>query len=103
VNLALRAHQVTKGIPVEFESLRSLIRAKLQQGLLPYNSIPRVWGAPGDGETCDGCDLIIEAPAMVIEGISMSDGSKPLHAADRRQPLQLHVTCFYLWDMERRA
>jgi hypothetical protein len=29
------------------ESLRLLIRAKLEQGLLPYDSIPRVWGATG--------------------------------------------------------
>lgn len=85
------------------ESLRLLIRAKLGQGLLPYNSIPRVWGAPASGETCDACDLVIEAPSMVIEGITLSDGNNPSHAYDRRRPLQLHVMCFYLWDAERRT
>jgi hypothetical protein len=87
---------------MEHESLRLLIRNKLEHGLLPYNSIPRIWGAPGAGETCDGCDLVIEAKELVMEGISLSgEGSMPLHGFDRRRPLQLHVTCFYLWDVER--
>lgn len=85
------------------EPLRLLIRAKLEQGLLPYDSIPRVWGAPGSGETCDACDLVIEPPQMVIEGIALSNGNSPLHAPDLRGPLQLHVMCFYLWDVERRS
>ena len=85
------------------DSLRILIRAKLEEGLLPYNSIPRVWGAPGRGETCDGCDLLVPPNEMVMEGISLADdGRKLFDAYDRRRPLQLHVTCFYLWDQERR-
>ena len=84
------------------DSLRLLIRAKLQQGLLPYDSIPRIWGAPSDGEMCDGCDSLIDPGEMVMEGISLSDGSKGLTRQERRKPLQLHVTCFYLWDTERR-
>jgi hypothetical protein len=88
---------------MEHDSLRLLIRAKLEQGVLPYNSIPRIWGAPSDGETCDACDSLIDPSELVMEGISLSDGSKVLHAQDRRKPLQLHVTCFYLWDTERRT
>ena len=85
------------------ESLRLLIRSKLQQGLLPYDSIPRVWGAQGNGETCDACDRIITPKDMVIEGISLNDdGGKVFTSSDRRRPLQLHVFCFYLWDEERR-
>lgn len=91
---------------MNLESLRVLIRTKLEQGLLPYNSIPRVWGASGNGETCDGCDLMISPRELVIEGISVtgdiSEASKMLRMVDRRRPLQLHVTCFYLWDSERR-
>ena len=57
-------------------------RAKPEEGLLPYDSISRV---------------------MVMEGISLADdGRKLFDAYDRRRPLQLHVTCFYLWDQERR-
>ena len=86
------------------EGLRNLIRSKLESGLLPYNSIPRVWGAPGNGETCDGCDLIVAPPELLIEGIALSgDGQNASNAVDRRKPLQLHVTCFYLWDQERRS
>ena len=85
------------------ESLGLLIRAKLEQGVLPYNSIPRVWGAPGAGETCDACERVIEPPELVMEGITLADGSRPLEVHDRRRPLQLHVLCFYLWDRERRS
>jgi hypothetical protein len=37
-----------------------------------------------------------------MEGISLPGGTLMLAAVDRRKPLQLHVTCFYLWDTERR-
>lgn len=44
---------------MEFNALLSLIRDKLTDGRLPQNSIPRVWGGPSAGETCDGCDEVI--------------------------------------------
>ena len=87
---------------MEYESLRSLIGGKLKQGLLPYNSIPRIWGGAAKGETCDGCDLIIEEPDLVMEGIALNDESTARNPLDRRRPLQLHVLCFSLWDSERR-
>jgi hypothetical protein len=101
VNLALNIAG-TERPPMQHESLRLIIRAKLRQGLLPYNHIPRIWGAPSAGETCDACDSMIDPSEMVMEGISVTDGSHVLHTGDRRRPLQLHVTCFYLWDVERR-
>ena len=87
---------------MDHQSLCLLIRAKLESGLLPYDHISRIWGAPGNGETCDGCDSVIDASELVMEGISLADGSRLLGAVDRRRPLQLHVECFYLWDKERR-
>jgi hypothetical protein len=60
---------------------------------LPLNSIPRVWGGPGNGESCDACDTIITKAEFVMEGISLADG---------KRPLQLHVGCFWLWESERR-
>jgi hypothetical protein len=33
----------------------SLIQRKLDGGHFLHNSIPRKWGGPDDGETCDGC------------------------------------------------
>jgi hypothetical protein len=88
---------------MEEEALRNLIKCKLESGLLPYNSIPRIWGAPGTGETCDACDRAVEQHEMVMEGISLADGVEARHVSDRRRPLQLHVRCFYFWDAERRS
>ena len=72
--------------------LQLLIRQKLADGRLPINSIPRVWGGPGNGETCDACESVITKDEWVIEGISLAEG---------RKPLQLHVECFHLWERER--
>ena len=75
-------------------SLQLLIRQKLQNGALPYDSISRVWGGPGNGETCDACELIVTKDEWVMEGISLAGG---------RKPLQLHTECFHLWEQERRS
>ena len=75
-------------------TLQLVIRLKLQTGTLPRNSIPRICGGPENGATCDACELVIPRDEWVMEGISTAEG--------RRQPLQLHVECFYLWDQERR-
>jgi hypothetical protein len=48
------------------------------------NSIPRIWGGPGNGEACDACELIVTKDGLIIEGISLAAG---------RKPLQLHVEC----------
>jgi hypothetical protein len=76
------------------QGLQLIIRQKLLNRALPYNSIPRVWGGPGNGEMCDGCDAIITKDEWVIEGVSLKGG---------RKPLQLHVECFHLWEIERHA
>ena len=75
-------------------NLQLVIRHKLETGALPQNSIPRVWGGPGNGETCDACDGIVTKDEWVIEGISLAGG---------RKPLQLHAECFHLWELERHA
>jgi hypothetical protein len=75
------------------EALRLLILIKLADGRLPLNSIPRVWGGPGNGETCHACEKIITKHEFVMEGVSLAGG---------KAPLQLHVGCFWLWEEERR-
>ena len=92
VNLALYRRRVPKGPLLEPISLRALIRQKLSDGRLPQNSMPRVWGGPSNGETCDGCDEVIGKAQFVIEGVS-TDLTK--------RALQFHVSCFHLWDSER--
>ena len=75
-------------------SLRVLIQQKLADGRLPHNSIPRVWGGPSNGETCDACGEVIAAHQFVMEGVS-TDPTK--------RSVQFHVGCFGIWDVERTA
>jgi hypothetical protein len=80
---------------MEVEALRLLIRNKLNDGRLPYNSMPRFWGGAGAGEQCDVCDTCITKEQLVMEGIASTLSNK--------KPVQFHVKCFYAWDAERRV
>jgi len=83
-------------LPLDSDALpriSALIAAKLASGKLPYNSIPRVWGGPGNGESCDACEQIITSSELIMEGIASEGGGG----------IQFHVRCFYLWDTLRRA
>jgi hypothetical protein len=73
-------------------AVRRLIEQKLTDGRLPHNSIPRVWGGAGAGETCDACEEIVTKTQFVMEGVSTS--------VDKRA-VQFHVACFQLWDEVR--
>jgi hypothetical protein len=79
---------------MEANAIRILIRQKLDDGRLPYDSMPRFWGGPSDGEQCDACDKLIRQDQLVMEGISSKISSK--------KPVQFHVICFQLWDHARR-
>jgi hypothetical protein len=79
---------------VEAPAIRLLIREKLKDGRLPYDSMPRFWGGPGNNEWCDACDALITNQELVMEGISSTPADK--------KPVQFHVVCFHLWDHERR-
>jgi hypothetical protein len=69
-----------------------LVRAKLADGRLPHDSIPRVWGGPGNGEKCVACEELITKNDFVMDGIG--EGSRAF---------QFHVQCFRIWDSERNA
>lgn len=77
-------------------SLTLLIQAKLADGRLPHNHIPRMWGGPGNRETCDGCGETVTTSQMVMEGLSVTDAA---HADGIG--VQFHVECFQVWDAER--
>jgi hypothetical protein len=77
------------------EAIRTVIREKLKDGRLPYDSMPRFWGGPADGEVCDACEKPITKQQLVMEGIASTLSDK--------KPIQFHVTCFQIWDAERRA
>lgn len=77
---------------MERPTLRLMIQKKLADGRLPNNHIPRMWGGPGNGEICDGCDEIVTKAQMIMEGLSAKDSG-----------VQFHVACFYVWDVERQV
>jgi hypothetical protein len=84
---------------METDTLRLLIRDKLKDGRLPLNSMPRFWGGPADGEVCDACDQLITKQQLVMEGIASTLSDRP----KEKKPIQFHVTCFQIWDVERRT
>jgi hypothetical protein len=72
--------------------LRLLIQEKLADGRLPRAPIPRVWGGPGHGETCDGCGETVTHAQLVMEGPDA-----------KGRGVQFHVGCFHVWDVERQV
>jgi len=78
---------------MEQTALRLVIQSKLADGRLPQNSIPRVWGCAGAGETCDACEQLISKAQFVMEEVCTTGG----------KGIQFHVPCFHLWDEERCA
>jgi hypothetical protein len=76
---------------MEDHALRRYIRAKLENGhLLPYDSVPPVWGGPGNGETCDGCEEIIAKDQLVMKGVAI-----------KGEAVRFHVKCFDVWAAEQ--
>jgi hypothetical protein len=80
---------------MDIEALRLLIRSELDDGRLPYDSMPRFWGGAGDGEQCDVCDTLITKEQLVLEGIAS--------VLSNKKPVRFLVACFYAWDAERRV
>jgi hypothetical protein len=66
------------------EAIRILIREKLRDGRLPYDSTPRFWGGPADGEVCDACEKPITKQQLVMEGIAST-------LSDKKPPVSRHV------------
>jgi hypothetical protein len=90
VNLAFASVVTAKAMGMKQPEISLLIRAKLTDGRLPHNSIPRIWGGPGNNESCDACEETISKQDFVMEGISLCGVG-----------VQFHVQCFYLWDSLR--
>jgi hypothetical protein len=72
--------------------LRVLIQEKLADGRLPHDHLLRMWGRPGDGQTCHGCGETVTNPQLLMEGFD---------AAGRK--VHLHVRCLLVWDVERQV
>ena len=80
---------------MEAQDLHLLIRSKLNDGRLPYDSRPRFWGGPADGEVCDACESPIAKDQMAVENFAS-------RITDTK-PLQVHARCYQIWDAERCA
>ena len=76
------------------EALHILIRTKLQDGRLPRDRPPKVYGGPGQGEICDACGTAIPKALMLIEieSADFPDGTVT----------KIHASCFQIWESERR-
>lgn len=78
---------------MEDHTLRAYIRTKIENGhLLPHDSVHKVWGGPGNGETCNGCEETVTKEQLVMEGVGFKGSA-----------VQFHVKCFYVWTTEREA
>jgi len=73
--------------------VRQLIRHRLLEGRLPRGRAVDIWDAPGEGQTCDGCDDPIARDQMMIWGIASQDWVS----------VHFHATCYELWEAERLA
>ena len=87
VNLALPHPPAPSTRAAAIVSLSRLIWEKLQDGRLPSEPMPRVWGGPGNGEMCSVCDQKAEKPSLVIEG-----------RTEQGHLVLFHPKCFYLWQ-----
>ena len=76
------------------QTLRLLLRHKLQDGRLPHNRIARISHGPGGGGICDGCEGRITKEQSVKEAVL--EGGR-----GARGSVQFHILCFQLWDDER--
>jgi hypothetical protein len=78
---------------MDFETIRLMIRRKLQNGRLPLEKAARVRGRSAAGEACDGCDMTIGTGQLAMDGLARKPGGKAM---------QLHLRCFEIWTQERR-
>jgi hypothetical protein len=78
---------------LDLDTLRLLIRSKLDDGRLPKLKLKRVFGGPGKDEICTACATRITKDQFVSEGICLPDAGPVL---------TLQVQCFWLWETERR-
>lgn len=68
------------------------ITEKLWQGTLPADDPARLWGGPGSGLPCDGCDAVISSSEPEHE-VEMPDG----------RTRRFHVACCGLWRVLKQA
>jgi hypothetical protein len=76
------------------ETLRLLVRHKLQDGRLPRRGALKIALDPGGAVTCDGCETRIIRGQWAQE-VALTGGR------GARGAIQFHVPCYRMWDDER--
>jgi hypothetical protein len=84
----------TRGAVRNQESLRRLIRQKIQDGRLPRGRLPSaITGRPGDGSRCAACDEIItKSIVMILVPLTAGPSSRA------EEVVPLHGECFQIWS-----
>lgn len=78
---------------MDFETIRQMIRRKLENGRLPLEKAARVLGRSASGEACDGCDMTISTGQLAMNALARKPDARAM---------QLHLRCFEIWTQERR-
>jgi hypothetical protein len=76
---------------MDVESIRFLIRVRVQDGRLPRDSAPQAFGRPGNGQKCNACDEILTTARLMME------------VTYNGKIFLFHGDCYMLWLDERRA
>ena len=80
------------------ETLRLLIRTKIQDGRLPRGRLPSaITGGPGDESRCGVCDRIITKSELMML-LPQSEESP----ANTERTIPLHGDCFQMWSQADR-
>ena len=73
-------------------SLHLKVRAKIADGYLPKEFLPRVFGGPGTGQRCDACEET-PLPEDLESEANLAKGGL----------VRFHIRCFGIWQTERVA
>jgi hypothetical protein len=72
---------------VTLDELRTVVRDRIERGVLPREKCQVTWFGRGSGQRCAVCDLVI-APADIE-----CECEHP-----RGEIIRFHQTCFAVWD-----
>jgi hypothetical protein len=79
--------------PGEGNSLRGKVRAAIEAGTIPRHPVGRVWGGPGNGESCAVCGRPVRPEELAFEIEIVAETGR---SAER----VFHSRCFAAWERE---
>jgi hypothetical protein len=72
---------------VILDELRSVVRERIERGILPRDKCQITWFGRGSGQSCVVCDAVIEPAEIEVEC-----------EHPRGDLLRFHQACFGIWD-----